>query len=119
TLVDGSATRIDTARGGTSVMLDRAPTAAITANPSSGFTPFTATFDASGSKDPDPCDGIAGYTFDFGDGSAAVTTTSPVVSHVYSKGGTFTASVVVADNAGLTSGKATTTVSANSRPVAV
>src|SRR6266404_2380759 len=53
-----------------------APTAVLTATPTSGTAPLTVNFDGSGSYDPDtapPPDTIASYTFNFGDGSAAVT----------------------------------------------
>lgn len=114
----GSPTRIDTARGGTQVMLDRPPMAALSALPGSGIAPMTVTLDASGSSDPDPCDGVTSYTFNFGDGSAPVTTSSPTVTHTYN-GGNFTASVTVADHAGMGSNAATATIFADTRPVAV
>jgi LPXTG-motif cell wall-anchored protein len=43
---------------------------------------------------------IASYRWDFGDGTAAVTTDKPTVSHTYAKGATFTATVTETDSAG-------------------
>ncbi|PYL75823.1 MAG: hypothetical protein DMF26_07455 [Verrucomicrobia bacterium] len=50
-----------------------APTAVLTATPTSGTAPLAVNFDGSGSYDPDAGDTISSYTFDFCDGSAAVT----------------------------------------------
>jgi PKD repeat protein len=62
------------------------PTAVLTATPTSGKAPLAVTLDGSGSFDPDtapPPDTIASYTFNFGDGSAAVTQATPTISHTY------------------------------------
>jgi hypothetical protein len=60
----------------------------------------TVYFDASASFDADPSCQVTSYRWNFGDGSAVVTTTSPTVSHVYSASavGTCTVSLTVADN---------------------
>jgi hypothetical protein len=62
------------------------PTAVLTAKPTSGKAPLKVKFDGSGSFDQDtapPPDTIASYTFNFGDGSAAVTQSTPTTSHTY------------------------------------
>ena len=64
------------------------PIAVLTATPMSGTTPLDVLLDGSGSHDPDtapPPDTIASYTFDFGDGSPAVTQAAPnsTIHHTY------------------------------------
>ncbi|HEY2955734.1 MAG TPA: PKD domain-containing protein [Candidatus Eisenbacteria bacterium] len=56
---------------------------------------------------------IASYRFDFGDGTAAVTTTAPTATaqHTYAAAGTYTVSLVVTDTNGLSSSPATTSFS--------
>jgi glucose/arabinose dehydrogenase/PKD repeat protein len=80
--------------------INRAPTATVTANPTSGTLPLTVAFDASGSSDPDTGDTLTSYRWDFGDGSSTQTTTTHTISHTYSKEGTYTASLHVEDNHG-------------------
>lgn len=57
----------------------------------------TATFDGSGSSDPDG--EIVSYGWDFGDGSSASGVT---VGHIYDAVGTYTATLTVTDDEGLT-----------------
>jgi DNA-binding beta-propeller fold protein YncE len=64
-----------------------------------------ATFDASGSTDPDGT--VATYRWDFGDGST-LTTTDPRTTHVYPRAGTFRVSLVVTDNEGCSTTLVTT-----------
>lgn len=80
-----------------------APTAVLTGNPDHGPAPLTVTFDGSGSSDPDVGDTIASYTFEFGDGSAPVTQSSPTISHTYNASGEFRARLTVTDSRGLLS----------------
>ncbi|HTM58008.1 MAG TPA: PKD domain-containing protein, partial [Candidatus Udaeobacter sp.] len=65
--------------------VDQAPIAGLAASPTQGSAPLPVTFDASSSTDPDVAvgDGVASYTFDFGDGSTPVTQSSPTIQHTY------------------------------------
>jgi PKD repeat protein len=76
----------------------QAPTAAASANPTSGVAPLTVAFSSNGSTDADGT--ITGYNWNFGDGTANSTEANP--SHVYTSAGTFTAVLTVTDNDGLT-----------------
>jgi parallel beta-helix repeat protein len=79
---------------------DNPPTAALTVNPSSGTAPLDVTADASGSTDPDATP-VSTYTFDFGDGTAAVgPQASPTADHTYTSVGTYTTTVTVTDTGG-------------------
>ena len=92
------------------------PIAALTANPGSGYAPLAVKLDGSASSDPDN-DGIASYTFDFGDGSPTVTQTASSVSHTYSTVGKFTASLSVVDGRGLAGTRpATVTITTLAQP---
>jgi PKD repeat protein len=79
------------------------PTAVLTATPTSGIAPLTVKFDGSGSSDPDAGDKIASYTFTFGDGSAAVTQSTPTISHTYNAAGNYGATLSVTDSHGAVS----------------
>lgn len=79
--------------------------------PLTGIVPLTVKFSSIGSYDPDGT--IARYAWDFGDGTSS-TEANP--AHVYTKAGTFTSTLTVFDNAGLSS-SAKVTVNAN--PVVV
>ncbi len=85
---------------------NQAPTAAVTADVTSGPAPLTVNFDASASSDPDQGDTLT-YVWDFGDGTSSTETTSATVTHVYSTPGAFTATLTVRDNHGATSAPAT------------
>jgi PKD repeat protein len=71
------------------------------------------TFNSSGSSDFDNTDGSATnnqtlrYTWNFGDGTAPITTTSTTVTHAYTTNGTFTVKLTVSD--GTATSTATTT----------
>jgi len=94
---------------------NRAPSAAVSASPTSGSAPLSVAFSGAGSADPDG--DALGYLWDFGDGATATTTTA-TTSHTYAAG-TFTASLRTRDPAGLVSNAATVTIgSGNSAPAA-
>src|SRR6185503_1473890 len=81
---------------------NRAPTARVTATPTSGALPLAVSFDGSASTDPDAGDTLS-YIWNFGDGSSVATTSSATTSHTYTTAGTFTATLTVRDNKGATS----------------
>jgi glucose/arabinose dehydrogenase/PKD repeat protein len=81
---------------------NRAPTARLTATPTSGPLPLAVELDGSASTDPDAGDALT-YVWDFGDGSPPLTTTEPITRHTYSVAGTFTALLVVRDDDGASS----------------
>lgn len=64
----------------------------------SSATGLSASFDGSGSADPDGT--VASYTWDFGDGSAAGSGAN--ASHTYGAGGTYQVRLTVTDNLGAT-----------------
>jgi uncharacterized repeat protein (TIGR01451 family) len=77
-----------------------APSAVLSASPTSGLAPLTVNLDGSRSSDADSADTITSYTFRFGDGSTPVTQSSPTVSHTYRDAGTYHASLTVTDSRG-------------------
>ncbi len=70
------------------------PIAVLQATPNTGCSPLTVSFDGSQSYDPDG-DTIASYKFNFGDGTATVSQSSPTAAHTYPSAGTFSASLSV------------------------
>lgn len=74
---------------------DQAPSAAVTVSPAAAGTPTT--FDASSSSVAFGT--IASYTWTFGDGMSAVTT-SPTTTHTYASAGNYTASVTETSSGG-------------------
>ena len=84
----------------TVTVTDAPRVASLSTNPSAVKPGGAVTANASGSTDTDGTP-IASYTFDFGDGSAAIgPQTSPTATHVYTKTGDFTVTVTVRDTAG-------------------
>jgi pseudomonalisin len=85
--------------------------AILSASPSSGNAPLGVTLDASASHPPLNGGQINQYTFDFGDGSAALTQSTPTVSHSYAAAGSYAASVTVTDTGGGTGTSPNVTIS--------
>ena len=81
---------------------DNPPTAGLTATPLAGNVPLQVSFDGSSSTDPDTAEGdhVASYTFDFGDGSAPVTQSTPTITHTYTSAGQYKATLTVTDTHG-------------------
>ena len=71
------------------------PIAWFTTGGAGGAAPWTVTFDATGSRDPDGT--IASYSWEFGDGG---TGTGPTPTWTYARPGFFTPRLVVTDNRG-------------------
>src|SRR5262249_50869446 len=86
-----------------------APTAVLTASPTSGTAPLTVQFSAANSSDGTP---PTSYTLTFGDGAPPVTWSARTVaqSHPYGSAGTFMASLTASNSAG-TSAASTQTIS--------
>lgn len=78
--------------GGT---VNQPPIAVANADSLSGSAPLTVYFDSTGSQDPDGT--LAGYTWEFGDGSVE---SGPNPVHVYENIGNFTATLTVTDDLG-------------------
>ena len=99
----GAAISVGEAPRGIAITPDQAPVANFTVSSGQAGTPTA--FDASCGSTPScstvPFGTIGSYTWNFGDGSAEVTTTVPTVSHVYAAAATYTATVTESD--GLTS----------------
>ena len=91
------------------------PTAAFTANPTTGAAPLAVAANASASRAGSYP--IASYTFDFGDGTTVGPQSGPTAGHTYPTAGTFVITVTVTDTAGQTS-TATATVNPVNPPSA-
>ena len=76
----------------------------LSASQASGTAPVTVNFASTGSSDADGS--IAAYEWNFGDGSAVATT--PSASHTYTAPGSYTATLKVTDNSGLSAAQSTT-----------
>ncbi len=74
-----------------------APIAVASATPASGLIPLTVNFSSAGSNDPDGT--IVSYAWDFGNGA---TSTAANPSNVYTIAGSYTATLTVTDNMGIT-----------------
>ncbi len=74
-----------------------APSCSFTASPSTGSIGDSIFFDASASADTDGS--IVDYTWNFGDGSATVSTEAdPTITHSYNLAGTFTVTLNITDD---------------------
>lgn len=89
------------------------PAAVLLVDVSSGASPLTVNFDGSASTDPEA--GTLSYRWDFGDGTAPFTTTTPRVTHVYTDSGIFNAELRVLDSEGLFD-TATVTIAVDTDP---
>jgi glucose/arabinose dehydrogenase len=79
-----------------SVAGNHPPVAAASVSAPGGSLPFTPTFDATGSSDPDPGD-VLTYFWDFGDGQRAQTT-QLTIQHTYNSAGTLTVTLWARDD---------------------
>lgn len=66
--------------------------------PVNAYVDQTIVFDASTSSDPEGP--LAGYGFDFGDGSNAIRSANPVVAHTYTEQGRYLTRVTIIDQRG-------------------
>jgi chitodextrinase len=79
-------------------------------SPSTGPAPLSVTFDGSGSTSPSGT--VTSWAWAFGDGGVG---TGPVITHLYTSPGTYTATLTVTDSTGASS-KATGTIVAKPLP---
>jgi PKD repeat protein len=91
------------------------PEASLDASATEGIAPFTVSFDASRSSDPNQGDQLA-YAWDFGDGS---TGSGATISHTFERSGSFTVKLTVTDSQGAADqATLTITVADNQAPTA-
>ena len=95
---------------GTPPPVNHAPTAVVSANPTSGPAPLAVALNGAGSTDPDG-DALT-YAWSFGDGTQG---TGATVSHAYAARGTYTATLTVSDGRGGSHG-ASVTITVTNRP---
>ena len=86
--------------------------AVMSATPTTGTAPLSVAFDGSGSTTTNGT--VTSWAWSFGDGASG---TGPVVTHVYSASGAYTASLTVRDSSGASS-TATTSIVVNPAPPA-
>src|SRR5207245_2128059 len=81
---------------------DAPPSAVLSVSPTSGGAPLAVTADASHSTDKDATP-IAGFKFDFGDGTVVGPQSAAAATHSYGTPGSYTVTVTVTDTVGLAS----------------
>jgi PKD repeat protein len=95
------------------------PTASFIVSATTGSEPFTVNFDASASSDPDPSDEIALYTWNFGDGTPNNSGSNKAfVSHEFALQGSYTVTLTVTDNYGITANTTQLITVTNGAPTA-
>jgi PKD repeat protein len=94
----------------TTLASNELPTAAVTADPTSGTAPLSVSFDGSSSSDPDGT--VASWAWDFGDGSTGSGSTA---SHTYPNPGAYVTTLTVTDDRGGTD-SATVSILVNEPP---
>ncbi len=93
----------------------QAPTAALSATPTTGQTPVLVTADASGSSDPQGQ--TLSYAYNFGDGTTLPAQASATATHSYTTAGTFTITLTVTNTSALSAtATATVTITAPTPP---
>ena len=92
---------------------NRPPVAVAKVDPTFGATPLGVFFDAGASRDPDG--GVLRYDWDFGDGSAHATVAK--AGHVYTRAGTYHATLRVTDAGGASASESVRIDVGNSPPV--
>jgi cytochrome c len=92
----------------------RAPTAKLSATPTSGQAPLAVNFSSDGSADPDPGESIT-FAWDF-DGNGTTDSTDPNPAFTYTANGVYTAKLTVADSSGKTATANTTIEVGNTAP---
>ncbi len=95
----------------TKIIQDRPPTATLTEDKTTSLTLEAVKFDASLSSDADGT--VVSYSWDFGDGS---TGSGAVASHSYTLAGTYTVTLTVTDDNGMTSSQASTNIISDRPP---
>ena len=88
-----------------------APTAAISASPTTGTAPLAVSFDASKSSDTDG--NVVSYSWNFGDGTPTITTTTPNTTHTFTSEGSYLISLTVTDDGNKISHAQNVTISTN------
>ena len=91
-----------------------APTARISATPTSGIAPLTVQFRGDQSSDPDEDDSIR-YAWDF-DGNGTVDSIDANPSYIYTTNGVYQARLTVTDSTGQTNTQSTTITVGNTAP---
>ncbi len=101
----------DSATTTATITVDLQPPVADPNGPYTGTAGETVTFDGTGSSDPDGT--VEEWNWDFGDGN---TDTGAEPTHVYAAAGSYTVTLTVVDNDGLSSDPATTTADIVDQP---